>query len=230
MDRLSSVVKSHFRRHWRTISSQIEAVTDASNPKRGFLFDCGLPDVDKLVKIVRILKKEGLVAMEVKVAVAKEDIFILNTRKFIQNSTGSGPVIIDVSGSLKVPEKVTSGSFALVFDGIKAQLNNDTETDVVTLKINDDWCVCTIFGYLIGYPSLYYLRPDQENNNLSFVDLLVFQVLTAAGVLISFSIPKAIHERDPGARDSIEHFLNHYRNSSNHEIKIFSATHPVVNL
>lgn len=211
------------------ISSQIEAVNDAALPKRGFLFDCGLPDVDKLVKLVTILKNERLLAMEVKVVVVKEDIFILNTGKFIQTSTGSGS-IIDVSGSLKVPEKVNNGIFAIMFDLIKAQLNNDNETDVVTLKINDDCCVPTIFGYLIGYPSLYYLRPDQENNNLSFVELLVFQVLTQAGVLISFSIPKAIHEQDSGARDSIEHFLNHYRNSSDYEIKTFSATHPVVNL
>lgn len=228
MDRLSSVVKSRFKKHWRTITCQIRAVNDGSNPKRGFLFDCGALDVDKLVDLVGCLKKAGLIVREVTVAVVKEDFFILNTRKFLSDLSGSCPTVIDVSGSLKLPEKVISGSIAKMFDEIKSQLINNIEADVITLSLKDDWCVPTIFGYLIGYPVLYCLRSDQESNNLSFVELLVFQVLIQTEVLISFSIPKAIYEQDTQARDSTEHFLSHFQKGTDFEVKRFAATHPVV--
>lgn len=228
MDRLSSIVKSRFGKHWRTISCQIRAVNDDSNPKRGFLFDCGALDVDKLIDLVRDLKNECLIAREVTVAVVKEDSFILNTQKFLSDSSGSCPIVIDVSGCLKLPEKIISGSVAMMLDEIRGQLINNIEADVTLFKVNDDWCVPTIFGYLIGYPVLYCLRPGQDNNNLSFVELLVFQVLMQTEVLISFSIPKAIHDQDTQARDSIEHFLSHFQKSTDFEVKSFAATHSVV--
>lgn len=231
MDRLSSVVKSRFRKHWRTISCQIRAVNDDGNPKRGFLFDCGTLDVEKLVDLVRRLKKDSLIAREVTVAVVKEDIFILNTRKFQSDMPGCCPIVsivINVSGSLKSPEKVNSGSVESIFNEITSQLINNIEADVITLNLDDNWSVPTIFGFLIGYPVLYCLQPEQEDNNLSFVELLVFQVLMQTEVLISFSIPKAIHDQDTQARDSIEHFLRHFQNGTDFEVKSFAATHPVV--
>lgn len=225
MDRVSSLVKSFFKKHWSMISAQIKAVNHDSNPKRGFLFDCETPDCEKLVNLVRILKNDGLIAREVIVAVVKEDIFILNYRKLTDPTSF---VVVDVSGCLKLPEKVVSDPFEKMFDDIKRQLSSDNEDHLVTLNIKADWCISTVFGYLIGYPILYYLRPDEDNNNLSYVELLVFQVFAKAGILISFSIPRLIHEQNTKARDSIETFLIYYRKSSDYDVKSMFAIHPVV--
>lgn len=222
MESLCTIIRPRFKRHWREIACQINAVIDIENPKRGFLFDCGAANENILVQLVANLRAENVVGEEIKIVVVKEDFFILNVRKFRDIKSH---MIVDVSGSLKKPKVVEDlTAIHAMFASIKEQLEGFG--DLVTLKVSDDWCVATIFGFLINYPVLYFHQPDVDSNCLSLVDLTVHQVTTGDQLLVSFSIPTEIFEQHSDVRNAIDSYLKSFSNTL--QIKSFTANYPVV--
>ena len=224
MDRLSSVVKSRFKKNWKQIVCQIVAVNDACNPKRGFLFDCGAGDVGKLTQLLQELKCESLINNKIVLVVVHEDIFILNPHKFEDEIP---PVVVDVSGSLEVPRKFACDVVTSMFEEVKKQIRSST-AGLIKLEIAENWSVPTIFGYLINYPVLYFLNPNDDANNLCSVELQVYQITSDDQTLISFSVPKAIIDQDEDVQQSITSWLLHFQSHADFKIKMFTATHPVV--
>lgn len=222
MNHLSLIVKSHFKKRWKTIVCQVKAVNDIRNPKRGFLFDCEAARIEKLSQLVVELKQGNLVGDDIVLATVKDDVFILNTSKFITKQVF---VVIDVSGRLKEPQVIDFSKQTVTFDTIDRQLTSQTCNQVVHLEVHDDWSLPTIFGYLIGYPILYYVQSNEETNNLGFVELTVIQIHHDNDLLFSFSVPKLIHDQDANVRMSLLTWLLPFRNDNNFEVKTFNATH-----
>lgn len=207
------------------ITCQIKAVNDLENPKRGFLFDCGAVDVEMLRKLIQELKKVELVGKELIIALVQEDVFVLNTRKFVLNQN---LVIVDISGSLKEPERVDLSVVAEMLNLVREQLTSQKQEEMVVLEVALNWCVPTIFGYLINYPVLYFIRPNEESNNLNFVELKVVQVYTEGKLLFSFSVPNQIYEKDLTVKESVSNWLAPFQNIEEFENKTFTATYPSV--
>lgn len=225
MEGLCAVIKKSFKKHWRTIACQIYAVNNDENPKRGFLFDCGTPDVDALLDLVAGLKKNNLINNDIIIATVKEDVFILNTKKFHQKNS---PILIDVSGRLDKPMILNFDDIEKMIKEIENQISNYDNDQLIELKIAHDWCIPTIFGYLINYPVLYYHLPDDDTNCLSLSDLKVYQVTTFNEILISFSIPKEVYERSKTVESLIDLWLSHFQHHDDYHVKTFIANYPTV--
>lgn len=221
MERLCAVVREHFKKHWRMIASQIHAVNSDGNPKRGFLYDCGMINVDVLTKLIKKLKQESLIGKDIVVVSVREDIFILNTTKFHQESHH---VVIDISGRLTKPTRMDA--MTDMFVRINEQLKALQGFAVVDLKLDETWCIPTIFGYLINYPILYYLQGDE--NCLSLVDLQVFQVTMKNEALVSFSTPSEIYQHDSSVKEVIDSWLQNFRSDDDFSVKSFIANYPTV--
>lgn len=207
------------------IACQIQAVNDAANPKRAFLFDCGSADLKVLSKLIVKLKEQNQISKHIALVAVKEDIFILNKRKFLEESCH---VVVDVSGSLVGPKRIdNSNDMNVMFMEIRKQIESFVE-EMSVLEVNEIWCVPTIFGYLINYPILYYQHPGDASNCLSFVELKAYQIKSSGQTLISFSVPSQIDEKDLKVQEVINNWLNSFRNSDKFHIETFSSNYATV--
>lgn len=226
MESFCSIVRPRFRKHWRAVSCQIHAVNDNENPKRGFLFDCGAADADILIDLVAKLKDKKLINEDILVAVVKDDIFILNVKKFTHESLH---VVVDISGSLEKSKFIEDSSLTNeMFEDINKQIRIADRRDSTQLEIKAGWCVPTVFGYLINYPALYYHQPGDDTNCLSLIDLSVHQIITGDQTLISFSVPTELYDKNQIVRDTIETWLHNFQNNDKFVIKTFTANYPTV--
>lgn len=224
MDNLCAIVRSLYTKHWKQIAYQIHAVNDPNNPKRGFLFDCGSADVTILAKLLVILEEANEICKYVFLAAVKEDIFILNKRKFNEETSH---IIVDVSGNLNAPKLIenfetSNGMFAKIRSQLKSNQEKFTQ-----LEIEEDWCIPTVFGYLINYPILYYQNPSDDSNCLDFVELKVFQVKSKDQTLISFSVPVELYEQSPDIQDLINDWQTNFQNGE-FQIEAFISKHATV--
>lgn len=226
MESFCSIVRPRFRKHWRAVSCQIHAVNNNENPKRGFLFDYGAANVDILIDLVAKLKDKKLIDENILVAVVKDDIFILNIKKFTQESFH---VVIDISGSLEKPKIFEDSSLTNeMFQDLNNQIRSSDRKNLTQLEIKAGWCVPTVFGYLINYPALYYYQPGDDTNCLSLIDLSVHQIITSDLTLISFSVPTELYDKSKIVRERIETWLHNFQNNDEYVIKTFIANYPIV--
>lgn len=234
MEKLSEVVKSHFiknkscYKHWRMISTQILAVDEITNPKIGFLFDCGKINCLDLSDLLKKLKNESLIINQLILITLNEDYIILNYTKYIQHEEESN-IFINISGDLSEPILVKDSS--IITESIlhtKNQITNKLSSEFIELIISNDYCVPTIFGHLIGYPVLYWQNPNDNKNCLSCVDLNVFQIFSNNILLISFSIPNNLYINSPVIQKQIKNYLDHFQYISPFEIKTFIKNLPDV--
>jgi hypothetical protein len=218
-----AIIKSYFKKHWKTIALQIEVVNDIFNPKHAFLFDCCAVDVDKLNGMIEKLKSDEFISKEIKIVALKEDFFILNTKKF-QHKTNH--VIIDASGRLKKPEIKESLEVQEMLDDIRSQIIAKQDELMINLDMKETWSGPTIFGYLINYPILYFV--DDDENCLSLIDLKVHQIKIKDEILISFSVPSEIHDNNLIVKQAISSWLSFFHKSDHFKIEIFDANHSSV--
>lgn len=224
MERLCSVVRSHFKRHWRTIALQINAVNDNASPKRAFLYDCGSITVDELENLCSDLKEKELISKDILIATLKDDIFILNLNKF---QTKSSHLIVDISESLNKAEVIKETDLVdEMFRDIDSQLLDAEDAQVINLDIKTDWCIPTIFGYLINYPILYYHKECE--NCLTFVDLNVHQIQINGETLVSFSVPNELYVQSAIVKEKISKWMMYFQTHDDFTIKTFVACYPTV--
>lgn len=211
------------------IACQIYAVNRDENPKRGFLYDCGgVGDIGSLLKVLLAMKELSLVGKDILIALVKEDIFILNAKKFQRNAVDD-VIVVDVSGSLSAPRRIeVSIAFEGMFHSISEQLRVADKDKVLRMEIRDDWCVPMIFGHLIAYPILYYQNPAEDTNCIGLIDLVIHQVITKNETLISFSVPSLIYNSDKNIQETIDRFLHNFQHHDDHQIKTFTANNPTV--
>lgn len=234
MEKLSAVVKSHFTKnkscykHWRMISTQILAVDEITNPKIGFLFDCGKINCLDLSDLLKKLKNESLTINQLILITLNEDYIILNYTKYIHHEEESN-IFINISGDLSEPILVEdSSSMSESILHTKNQITQKLSSEFIKLMISHAYCIPTIFGHLIGYPVLYWQNPNDDRNCLSCVDLNVFQVFSNNILLISFSVPNNLYINSTVIQKQIKDYLDHFQFKSTFEIKTFVKNLPDV--
>lgn len=194
------------RRHLGTIFGCFEILSAGIKP--AFVWDFFPADLQQLLQAVAHLKEESLVHPETTVLAlaqgvgtpnsiqitfshyfrALKDLFVVRQDMLLQNLTRQ-VVIIDVSGAR--PEIADRSSDVQVISvAVKAALQ--VESRLVEASGP------ALMGLLLGYPIVYWLRPDAGENCLGSVPLAVFKVhgehcKTARDHFVtSFSVPVEI--------------------------------------
>ena len=187
-----------WKKHLNLIAHQILGVDGGI--KFGFLFDCGFIETKRLIDLIKEIKSFGLIRNDIIIVQIGVDVIIFNLNNFLENV--KIPLCINISKSLQKPEILDIlDSVVKMFKYINTQLeefsdrsNNDL---VLELKLDCTFCIPTIFGYLIGYPVLYWYDVfESDDNCLGDVDLQVYQILCHRHLIYSFSIPSILSD-DP---------------------------------
>ena len=189
------------------------------------MFDLGKIDVPGMVDILERLKKKGFIGKDLMIVEVKEDFFILNPSKF---QSGGREIVVDVSENLEKPRKIEDlREVREMLEVVRVQILRFKEGNISVnvLNIPVNFCVPTIFGFLINYPIIYYLNPQSDSNCLSLVDLTIHQVISQDEILISFSVPSDIFSTDFSIQKTIKNFLTNFQN---YEIKTFTANYPTI--
>lgn len=201
---------------------QIEAVSCEAVPKSAFLYDLSLMDADFMQLILNALINEKLVSDDLKVVTLAGEIFILKLSKVFSRCRIRH--VVDASDNLEKPKLLTDQSkLNEIIKMINVTLATNRDKEVIEIELNSFECP-TIFGHLINYPVLYYCAT--ENNCLSEIELLVFQVELKSNLLMSFSLPHDIYNENEAIRDDIKTFLNKF--PENYLIKSFTTSQPHV--
>lgn len=227
-DKMNEIVKKYYRKHWKLISIQIEALSDVNNPKRGFLFDCTSVDETKLKSMMAHLRNEHFVANDIIIVLVNSDFFIVNKSKF--HEIIFTIILIDISGNLNEPKIHNSNdeSTQKILNNIKNVILNHENEDILKIEANDDDSPPTIFGFLINYPILYYHKHAHEENCLSHKNLKVFQVMACNQLLMSFSVPESLFNQCENIGKSIEAYLGYYENSEKYAVESFISNYPSI--
>jgi Domain of unknown function (DUF4504) len=223
MDHLCSVVKSHFKKHWKTIAYQIHSVNCEKSPKCAFLYDCGsVTDITSLGQLVDDLKRKCIVGQDLCTLKLCDDVFIINKRKLLDKRRSSAiHIVIDISGSIDFP-KIREEPLEDMFESLNEQLECST-----TELTPENWCIPTIFGYLINYPILYW-QDQNDENCLGHQDLKVFQVHFKNETLVSFSVPLTLFQKSSEIQETIKTWLESFPQHHDYQIKSFTRNHPIV--
>lgn len=153
------------------------------------------------------------------------NVFVLNVEKTVDYLTliysedfdrGGSKRVIDVSHSLPKPEfanEQTLPKLKGMLDTVLKQLINEKDFDsqVIKLQLKKDWNVTSLFGFLLGYPVVYWYESPEGQNGLSMVPLTVYKVYSVQDkellmedkktcdenkhVVFSFSLPTEIKQK-----------------------------------
>ena len=159
------------------------------NVKPGILWDFGNVDIKKLLGLKSLISDLIILDLELDYFIASKCFLLKSLNKISE----SPPYFVDISRKLKEPEPVSTDvarEKARIMRSIINQISEATE-DVVTVKLEADWNLCSIFGILLGFPAVYYC--DQEEGNcLDNVDLALYKLTVDNFSPVSFSIPASL--------------------------------------
>lgn len=222
-NRMNELVRKHYRKHWRLICTQIAALVDGANPKRGFLFDCCGVDERELMSMMAKLRSEKFVRDDILLVLVGLDYFIVNKSKFREPLTQQ--ILVDISGNS--PEILESTELIQQkLSEIKNTILSHESADILRIEFNAAYSPPTIFGFLINYPILYHHQRAHEANCLSHINLKVFRVTTCNQLLMSFSVPETLYDQCENVRKSIATHLAYFERTGEHIVETFIANYP----
>lgn len=181
--------------------------------KPSLLFDYAVVDTTNASNLIETLAAEGLVPYSLDVLKVGEDIFFAdleNLVSYLKKSVGSEELtLIDISGKLQEPRvmetevsKRVMNQFARIVEVLEQKLNDVTLTltqrnktarnsDVVDLNnvsdSEENLCIPSVFGFLLGYPVIYWCDQASECNCLNMVPLNRYTVNLKESSLICHS-------------------------------------------
>lgn len=225
--KMQEIICAHYKRHWRMIYIQIEAINEIGNPKRGFLFDCCAVDHEKLYKVLKNLQNCNLITSEIIVVDLSSDVFLVNKSKFTHNSPEA--VLVDISENLNEPKIFESSeTIEEELKRIRNQIISHKNESVLKINSSEFSSPPTLYGYLINYPALYFHHQSSDGNCLSYKNLKVFQVIINNLMLLSFTIPESLFNQCDDMRKSINDFLLFYEQKEGCVVNISIANYPRV--
>lgn len=178
--------------------------------KRAYLLDFGINSVDDLIKLLDDLVRSKCLKSQLNIYHMYMDVVIINPQCFQclqERQVGESSIlIINVSSSLEKPE-ITCLNDCSVFTEIQEFVrklpfnkNSVSKFNINTLDMN----LTTIFGFMLGYPFIYWFDKNSELNCLSMQPLRCFEVkwtMDIGGVpntsenthtIFSFSVPECL--------------------------------------
>jgi hypothetical protein len=89
--------------------------------------------------------------------------------------------------------------------------------DVIDIKLESNWNGCSLFGILLGFPCVYYYEVFESNdqNCLSYAQLIQIQGFQYDRVVASFTVPKVIYDNsDSNVNQIIEKWRERFEKTS----------------
>ena len=204
--------------------------------KPSLLFDYAIVDSENALRLIRSFNAKGLIYRSLDVVQVGEDIFFTRLKPLISALRKAVDceefTLINVSGKLKEPlvleDEISNRvieQFRIIVATLEQKLNDSAlqslqEDNLWTNRLVDlrglftkeEWCIPSMFGFLLGYPVIYWCEKASEDNNLSLVPLNRYKFTFKASSLLSSRIPRycrTIAERSHscGRPQSCEHTL-----------------------
>ena len=180
--------------------------------KPSLLFDYAVVDWKNASSLMKGLAAKGLVSQPLDVLKVGEDIFFtdlnLLVNKLRKSVDSEEFTLIDVSGNFQEP-RVLENKIAdcvkrqcqMVVEILERKLKdsslNVTQRDGIFSDLqllnlsscsDENWCVPTIFGFLLGYPVIYWCDQASDLNCLSMVPLNRYTVTFKASLSVLHSL------------------------------------------
>lgn len=175
-DLLRSVLKSSLSRNAiKILQDNITCVDLGLKPS--FLWDIpARVDRSLIHSAIDLLKQRKTISRSIKVLILADDLFIFNAVEIeLLFSNLLEVKFVNCSPTLESPEIFENRKD--IFDLIGTMMNNIRENksnDVLTIEGSPDWCFPTLFGFLLGYPVVYW--SSSSDNNLSNHNLVLCKI------------------------------------------------------
>ncbi|XP_078054056.1 UPF0739 protein C1orf74 homolog [Mustelus asterias] len=227
--------KKHFS-ELRCLNLFAEILTVDSELKPTFLFDYSAARTEQIQKYAQELQKMGLLSRDLHILSIEDNTLIVNlnkTIKHLERTLQENELsIIDVSAHRASPRLAE----ACVTEQVKAQLDlilkhlksqvaqsGKRESSVVSASalFSSEWNLCTVFGFLLGFPVSYWFDFSKSFENcLSMTELRVFSVSASCPRIsknlkhrmYSFSVPETLYL---DLQSTIESWNRHLRSDFN---------------
>lgn len=181
--------------------------------KLSLLFDYALIDSTNASILIEALATEGLIPHPLDVLKVGDDIFFADLKDLLSHLKKSVEfeelTLIDVSGKLQEPRvlptetlKCVKKQFSRIVEILEQKLKHVSSkitqmdemvrhsefVDLNSACDNDqNWCVPCVFGFLLGYPVIYWYDQSSEYNCLNMVPLNHYTVTLKASASIFHS-------------------------------------------
>lgn len=182
--------------------------------KQSLLFDYAVVDSRNATRLMGSIAANERVDRCADVLKVGEDIFFTRLKPLISNLTQAIDskefILIDVSGKLQEPRVLEDTiarrvmeQFRNIVDNLEQKLNDLQSSkldeimtrchlvDLSGLFLDEQWCIPSVFGFLLGYPVIYWCDNASEDNCLSLVPLNRYKLTFKASLstLCSSQIP-----------------------------------------
>ncbi|XP_043572571.1 UPF0739 protein C1orf74 homolog isoform X2 [Chiloscyllium plagiosum] len=188
-----------------------------SELKPAFLFDYSLAKSEQVQNYIQEIQKIGLFSQDLHILSMEENVLIINLNKTIRHLERTlqenRVPIIDVSAHRSSPSlaetcvsKQVKAQLDLLLKHLKSQVvqKGRCELGVVSASkiFSSEWNLCTMFGFLLGFPAAYWFDFSTSFENcLSMTELRVFSVSAFCHQITknlkhqmySFSIPEILY-------------------------------------
>ena len=94
-------------------------------------------------------------------------------------------------------------------------------SDVIDINLDTNWNGCSLFGVILGFPSVYYFDTDCGNKNfLSYVELVQIKAFQKNKLVSSFTVPEEIFKGSQDTKQIIEKWKENFEQTQE-DIVIF---------
>ncbi|KAE8622747.1 hypothetical protein XENTR_v10005359 [Xenopus tropicalis] len=178
-----------------------------------FLYDYTTSGVQQICSYLKELQNLGLIVGHLHILNIEETILIINVTKavsYLETLLHSQDLhLIDVSNYLSQPELVSSNQvpqihaqLAELLGHIKPYQSGQPASVSVGGIQSPEWNLCTMFGFLLQFPSTYWFDTQKGFENcLSFTPLRLFTVQANCSrighqsvQIYSFTVPECVYQ------------------------------------
>lgn len=230
--------KTKWKKHYKVITLNIICVNLGIKPS--FLWD--IPQRithTEIIHIITLLKSKLLLSQNIYVIILEDDLFVSNLEsvKYMCNNVSTHFKFINSSFELKNPQLINSKHFLYIetmVDNFVLKVDtflseNYNSINHLVLPNRQDWCMPTLFGILLGYPTVYWV--SSVENCLTLVQLDVFKVEinlcndNLSLDLYNFSVPSSL-----GLQIFIYDWFERLEKSTTYSLKITQCSKSVTNI
>jgi hypothetical protein len=246
------VVWQSFRNHdirsqWKAIAANVISVN--LGVKEAYLFDQGRTDAETILNFLAIAQEAHLVSQLDVLDVG--DLFVIHAKRLAQlchsdiEKRFSRIAFVDVSPYLEQPRLITGSKRGVLTDQlcvfIDSLLNalscsstgahdQRATTKLIALQSQSLMPLCVIFGYLVGYPVVYWINEidPHSTNCLGMVSLYKYSVAMSTAELqhqtvSAFTVPEILNE---SVKNEIDRWKHHICNkdTDHHTLTLTEVT------
>lgn len=190
-NRCTKLMRKYFGKSLAANSSNFlcDLILISMGVKPSLLFDYACDDGEKLARLLEDLKNFTTLFHSLTVIVLGQDVFIADVKRLLlllkDNLKAKSFTLIDVTGKLENPTFVDEKIEAQIcehFTDLILQVEEKTHkcSYRYDIEIQEDWNICTMFGFVLCYPVIYWFDQKIEYNCLSLVPLALHRATVPA--------------------------------------------------